>query len=192
MAKKVKKAPIKETFKVSGISLPISAKLAGDSLMDIYTRNNSKLTPELIVREATNASNPLHKCFEWDDKKAGKAYRLTQARKMITCIVITKDDGKGEAQTVKAFVNIKKDDKGALTLNPFMPSETYYVSINDAMSEPVLRSYTVDLALVDLKNWMAKYDSVKKLANLFTAVEREIKKLKSTNSNKKKTKKKNK
>lgn len=156
--------------------------------MNIYKRNNNRLTPELIVKEAISIDNPLHKCFEWNDKKAGRAYRLSQASKMIRCIVITKDDGKGESQTVRAFVSIKKDNKGDLTLNPFMPSDTYYVSIADAMSQPELRSYTVDLALLDLKNWMAKYDSVKKLASLFTKIENEIKKLKGSVKRKKKKK----
>lgn len=178
MATLTKKAPVKETFKVAGIALPISPKVAGDSLMTIYKGNNNKLTPELIVKEAKKTTNPLHVCFEWDDKKAGKAYRLSQASKMIRCLVVTKDDGKGEPEVVRAFVNIKKDDDGKLTHNPFMPADTYYVSVDDAMSQPELRSYTVDVALIDLRNWMAKYESVKKLAGVFSAVEKAIQKLK--------------
>ena len=176
LAVKEKKVIPKEVFRVSGISLPIPAKVAADSLMKIYQKNDKELTPEAIVKEAKVESNPLHKCFEWDNAKAGKAYRLKQAGNLIRCVVITKQDTKGNDINVRAFVSIREDEKGKPTLNPFMPTKAYYVSVEDAMTSKDLRKYTVDVALFDLKNWMAKYESVKELDELFSYVEQYLEK----------------
>ena len=188
---KVMTAPKKEeTFRVSGISLPVSPKQAGDSLMEIYQKNNNQLTPKAVLEEAKSVSHPLHKCFEWDDKKAGKAYRLTQASKIIRCVVVTKQDSSGKIMPVRAFVSIKEEEGGSLTVNPFTPFKSYYVSVDDAMGDTDLRKYTVDVALLDLQNWMARYDSVKELAGLFATMEKQIARLKKSKAKKKSVKKK--
>jgi hypothetical protein len=150
-----KKVIPKEVFKVSGISLPIPAKVAADSLMKIYQKNDGELTPEAVVKAAKSETNPLHPCFEWDDVKAGKAYRLKQAGNLIRCVVVTKQDTKGNDVNVRAFVSIREDEKGKPTLNPFMPTKAYYVSVEDAMSSKELRKYTVDVALF-VEEYMTK------------------------------------
>jgi hypothetical protein len=173
-----KKVVPKEVFRISGISLPIPAKVAADSLMKVYQKNNNELTPELVVKAAKSETNPLHKCFEWDDKKAGIAYRLKQAGNIIRCVVVTKQDTKGNDINVRAFVSIRENEKGIPTINPFMPAKSYYVSVEDAMTSKDLRKYTVDVALFDLKNWMAKYESLKELDELFSYVEQYLEKKK--------------
>ena len=89
---KTKKVVVQEKFKISGIELPISSNQAGECLMKIYEKNDGMLTPDLVVKEAKRKSHPLHKCFEWNDGKAAKAYRLSQAGKLIRCVVISKDN----------------------------------------------------------------------------------------------------
>ena len=79
---------------------------------------------------------------------------------------------------VRAFVSIKEDESGNLTHNPFSPAKAFYVSINDAMTNKYLREYTVDVALMDLKNWMSKYDSIKELAGLFSTLNKYLSKKK--------------
>lgn len=43
-----------------------------------------RLTPEAIVKAARPKGSPLHDRFEWDDRKAGHAFRLIQAQKLMT------------------------------------------------------------------------------------------------------------
>ena len=59
----------------------------------IYKRNG-KLTPSMVVNAAKPKSAPLHKYFEWDDKKAGHEYRLMQARKIIRVVQVVVDGHK--------------------------------------------------------------------------------------------------
>lgn len=42
-----------------------------------------RLTPEAVVLDASDPDSPLHGEFEWDDRKAGDAWRLEQARQLI-------------------------------------------------------------------------------------------------------------
>lgn len=48
-----------------------------------------RLTPPLVVASAKKKSSPLHDLFEWDDEKAGHAYRLKQARDLIRRVYVT-------------------------------------------------------------------------------------------------------
>lgn len=45
--------------------------------------NGGCLTPEMVVQEASAEDSPLHDEFEWNDTKAGAAFRLEQARAVI-------------------------------------------------------------------------------------------------------------
>ncbi len=58
-------------------------------LRSIYEKNGRSITPATVLAEAKRASSPLHKYFEWDDRKAAHLYRLTQAREMIgLCVIV--------------------------------------------------------------------------------------------------------
>ena len=64
-----------------------------DALIEIHNTHEG-LTPHSVVIEARSKKSPLHDCFEWDDSKAGHAYRLYQARALIrrVHIVVQKND----------------------------------------------------------------------------------------------------
>lgn len=53
----------------------------------IYNENGS-ITPDLVIKAAEDPNNVLHHLFEWDDSKAGNAYRVDQARQIITSVKI--------------------------------------------------------------------------------------------------------
>ena len=53
----------------------------------IYQKHNG-ITPSLLVEEAKDPNSILHHLFEWDDEKAGHAYRLDQARQIITSVKV--------------------------------------------------------------------------------------------------------
>jgi hypothetical protein len=56
------------------------------ALSAIKTANGGRCTAEAVVAEAANSASPLHGDFEWDDTKAGRLYRLQQARALIVRI----------------------------------------------------------------------------------------------------------
>lgn len=47
-----------------------------------------RITPQEVVEAATPEDSPLHGCFEWDDEKAGAAYRIDQARELLKRVKI--------------------------------------------------------------------------------------------------------
>ncbi len=47
-----------------------------------------RLTPAQVVETAESKDSPLHAFFEWDDAKAGAAYRIEQARELIRRVKI--------------------------------------------------------------------------------------------------------
>lgn len=161
-------------FIVNGNSLPISAQAAGEALTRIYRKHNGKLTPKFVVDEAKDKKHPLHTCFEWDDTKAGREYRLYQAGRIIKCITIKKDSFNKDVVKVRAFVSIKTNADKSLTHNPFAKGDTFYVSVDDAMKNKVLRRYTVAQAFQDLQNWMNKYENIHELSGLFDQINREM------------------
>lgn len=169
---------VSEKFKVVGHRLPIKASVAGKCLQDIYKSNNDKLTPDVVLKTAKQKSHPLHSCFEWDNNKAAHAHRLYQARKIISCVVIEKMVGR-KPMSVRAFINIKQDNKGNLTHNPFNgKGQNYFVSLNDAMQNDFMKTYTVEAAIIEVNRWMEKYKNIKKLSSLFRVIKRKIKTIK--------------
>lgn len=50
---------------------------------------HKKLDAEIVLREASKPSSPLHHRFEWDDTEAARRYRLQQANDLIVQYQIT-------------------------------------------------------------------------------------------------------
>ena len=69
----------------------------------IAKQNNGSLTPDALLKEASDPSSPLHDRFDWDDTEAAHKWRIQQARDIIrkTTLVVKV----GERSTVlPAFV----------------------------------------------------------------------------------------
>lgn len=165
-----------EKFSITGLNLPVKTSIAAEALMEIYSQKGD-LTPEMVLAEAKAKKNPLHKCFEWDDSAAAKKYRLSQARDIIRCIVVNKEI-EGVVTPVRAFVNIRRDDQGKLSTNPFVRGASSYVYVDNAMSSDILSKYTLERAVTDLKHYMDKYNTLKELAPLFRVIKKKLPKIK--------------
>ena len=66
-------------------------------------------TPEDVLEKAKDPDSELHKCFEWDDKKAAYKYRLSQARTIMCNLVFVTDDEKNEVRTHYALTFEKSE-----------------------------------------------------------------------------------
>ena len=60
-------------------------------LSNLYKRDGF-VKASVLVEESKPKDAPLHDAFEWNDKKAGKEYRLWQARKIIRTTKIILDE----------------------------------------------------------------------------------------------------
>ena len=77
-------------------------------LKRIAAKNDGLLQPETVVDEARPVASPLHSRFEWDDRVAGDAYRIWQARQLIR-VVVEVISATGEKENV--FVSLTTDRK---------------------------------------------------------------------------------
>lgn len=77
-----------------------------NALLGIY-QQRGELTPQIVVDEARDEQHPLHDRFEWDNDKAGEAYRRVQASELIRSVKITYTAGPTqEPRQVRAFSSL--------------------------------------------------------------------------------------
>jgi hypothetical protein len=65
------------------------------TLLELAEKNNRRLSPAVVLEHARDPGSALHDEFEWDDTKAGEAFRLVQAGALIRSVrikVVTESD----------------------------------------------------------------------------------------------------
>jgi hypothetical protein len=165
-----------EEFIYKGKSFPVKAQVVGERLMSIYKRENKQLTPEMVLEDAERKNSPLHICFEWDDSEAAHKYRLSQAGDIIRSVSVKYKTNEDKDVCVRSFVSIRVDENNVLTDNFFQKNaSSFYVSIKDAMTDDILKKYTLDMALKELRSFMEKYRSINELDGLFSYVNEKFK-----------------
>lgn len=128
-------------------------------------KTNKGLTPALVVEHAKPKNSILHDYFTWDDKAAGKAWRLTQARYLIRQLVVIKVVDGDRPEPVRAFVSvIKQDDEKTKTRHA-------YFAVADAIRNKSYRQQLLDEALQEIRAWRMKYARFQELAQIFDAID---------------------
>jgi hypothetical protein len=90
-------------------------------LQDVY----GQLTPEVVVKEASNPNSVLHPMFEWEDERAGYLWRIQQARVLLNNIqdrVITD----GEPKEIAVY-EVTTKDEGYKNIDTFTIDDIEYV-----------------------------------------------------------------
>lgn len=102
------------------------------TLEEIAQRNGGVLKPEHVLVEAANPSHPLHDRFEWDDARAGHAYRIDQARTLIRSV------------KVSVVVESRKIESVFYVRDPSQPTnETGYISVPRLRSDKELAAEAI-------------------------------------------------
>jgi len=61
--------------------------------LQALAEEHGTITPAIVVADARRKDSPLHRCFEWDIKKAAHKHWLEQARNLIRQVrVVVKND----------------------------------------------------------------------------------------------------
>lgn len=141
MARKKKKVEY-----IASIGAPFTDKEAqkiGPAIQGIESRDG-KVTPESVVEDARSETSPLHRYFEWNDTKAAKKYRLSQARLIINHLQIRVVFG-GEPVETKAFHSVKVEG---------VRRYQSHSSINEDLD---LQGQVVSRAAEELASWLLRY-----------------------------------
>lgn len=115
-----------------------------------------KITPEEVVERAKDPDSELHKCFEWDDKKAAYKYRLQQARNIMCNLIFVSDDEKDEVRT---FYNLT-----------FEKSEYHPTKL--ILQKPDEYKSLLEKAKNELYAFQKKYSILKELSYLFEEIDK--------------------
>lgn len=90
-------------------------------LQDVY----GQLTPDVVVKEASNPDCVLHPIFEWEDDKAGHLWRIQQARIMLNNIQI-KVISDGEPKEIAVY-EVTTKEEGYKNIDTFTGDDIEYV-----------------------------------------------------------------
>ena len=115
----------------------------GEALAKLAELANGELKPKIVVEAARSTQSVLHKHFEWDDRIAAEAHRLSQARDIIQCIRV--EDEEAAQGHAPAFISIA--DK----------SGTSYRTINEVKNSEHLQGIILESAERELLAFEKRY-----------------------------------
>lgn len=110
-----------------------------------------------IVDFARDENTELHKCFEWDDKVAGEAYRRDQARWVVRHLVIKEQEPPKDKPEIRFFFKPSKAE-GYKQTQLIVRNEDEYSSL-------------LTQALKELGWFRAKYGRLVELEELFAVID---------------------
>jgi hypothetical protein len=132
-------------------------QVIGEALEAIRLEHAGELHPQAVVEGARPPESPLHRYFEWNDKKAADAYRVDQARALIRSIRVVDDD-----RSRPAFLSIRSD------------SGIAYRSVQDVLSNSDFRERLLTQAQRDLDAWTLRYRELREIVELVEPARREL------------------
>ena len=57
-----------------------------ERLAEIAALNDGRITPDMVLADASNPDSPMHDLIEWDDEKAAHKHRLQQCRNILSTV----------------------------------------------------------------------------------------------------------
>jgi len=124
-------------WKLEGLAKGVKPSRAAKELKRIENVHG-KVTPEIIVNEASKVKNPLHTLFEWDDNKAAGQYRIQQARTILNNIQI-EIISDGEPREISVYEVIKIGD-GYKSIDTMTKEDIQFVKVSIINQLKSLRS----------------------------------------------------
>ena len=141
----------------------VPADVAGHHIEKLMEKEGI-VTTQNLLDSARPEDSPIHPCYEWDDSIAAERYRRKQSRDILNNLVRVEvvETVTEPLNTVKAFVNIADNDK-------FESGKYVYTNVafaNDGMKDIILRK-----ALDELNSFKKRYENLKELADVFSAID---------------------
>jgi hypothetical protein len=142
-------------------AIKVKAHIVADEITQLIESNNGAIIPETVVRAARPKRSRLHKCFEWDDKKAAKLYRVEQAKHILRAVIVEyeTDDENCPTVEVRAFPNIETDGGNYYTTMA-------RVAEDEEMSEQLENQIYRDLCFM-----RKKHKNIKRFSQVWQAVD---------------------
>lgn len=145
------------TYKYSWTkSFGVPAQVVGEFFYGLPER-----TPEAFIEASKKKSAPTHSLFEWDDSSAARAYRLVQARIVVSSLQVEIITQKGRTDRVRAYIGTSDRGTYAATLE----------ATDDDLSEAEER------CIAQMRSFRARWNGIKLarvVVNAITETERSV------------------
>lgn len=140
-------------------------------ISDFFEKNfpGGALTAHDVLELARPKTSPLHEYFEWDDSVAAERYRLRQAQKLITCLVVEFDGGEPVRKYVPPVFIDETDTHKA------------YVEINTARANQDIWDQVTERAMNEAVRWRDRYNNLKAVEAIRRAITKTEEKLRKKN-----------
>lgn len=130
----------------------IDADVFGSEIDRIEATLGRPPAPADIVASATSPTSAIHGAFEWDNKKAGDAWRREQARAWMGSLTTRVRMADGTREPSRAFFAIRA------------PEGRGYTNIDRIMSDADLKAQLVTAARGELERYLRKYERIAGMA----------------------------
>jgi len=121
-------------------------------------KSHGEFTPENVLDVARNPQSVIHDDFEWRDDVAGEKFRLIQARRMIQCFVVVRDNPRTKEKETYRALEISSKPK---TYKP----RQFFVEEADEYKLLLTR------ATNELKSIRNRYSKIAELETVFEAID---------------------
>lgn len=128
------------------------AAIVGPVLQGLV-ETSGRLDPQLVVRTARPKGSPLHRHFEWDDRKAGERFRLWQARQLVRSVEIVIEES---SEPIPAFYSVAMTDD---------EQDREYMPLRDVLTDETLLTKTKARFRRDIARLQQEYDLFRKAAS---------------------------
>lgn len=137
----------------SGSFIKADAQVAGEQCERLA--REGRCTAKELVNENRPESAPLHNAFEWRDDVAGELYREYQARHIMNCLLIVKEN----VEPVRVLLNIER-------------KSPEYKHIDAILESADDTRKMLQTAMNELRWFKRKYGQLKELTDVFKAIDK--------------------
>jgi hypothetical protein len=137
---------------------------AYEVLEAIREEHDGEIPPEAIVEASEPEEAPLHNEFEWDDAKAGKKYRLDQARYIVRSIEVVRVEMPDIQSRAYEATYASTEE---IDLQP----RKVYRTTEDILADPIARAELLQQFLQDIDALKRRYAMLSELAQIWEAVD---------------------
>lgn len=140
----------------------MTTKRDHDAIRDaiLALKRRGIIQPQAVVDAARNPKSVLHPLFTWSNDKAGKLWRLEEARRLLRTYVVIESEVAEDP--VRCFVSLSSDRKGG----------GGYRHIRDVVSSKELYARMLRDSIDELHAFQAKYEKLRELKPVFAAAEK--------------------
>lgn len=135
-------------------------------LEELAIANDGRIDAHIVLDAARDPANPLHACFDWDDKRAGENFRLLQAG-----ILIRKWRGvivRQEAEPRRITMQMTRRVQSTSTQRKVGGYET----VENIMADPVKREDMRRTVLKELGALRKRWAEIEALSEVWEAIDR--------------------